>query len=119
MAPGDTALEWWRYAHHARGFTPLALSVGFSIKEILSLRLGRSSVGFSHGSAGDGDDRQGNGAYRVTTAGPSVPKPNRNSKQPRSGPAPILEMIVLNSLICYDVILYISLHIFLLIRSSS
>ena len=53
----------------ARGFTPLALSVGFSIKEILSLRLGRSSVGFSYGAAGDGDDRQGNGACRGDAAG--------------------------------------------------
>ena len=34
----------------------------FLIKEILSLRLGRSSVGFGYGAAGDGDDRQGNGA---------------------------------------------------------
>jgi hypothetical protein len=57
------------YPCHARGFTPLALSVGYSIKEIGSVRLGRMAILFAHGTAGDGDDRQGNGACSGDGAG--------------------------------------------------
>ena len=57
------------HARQARDLTPLALSVGCSIKEILRLRLGNSGLSFLHGTAGDGDDRQGNGACSGDGAG--------------------------------------------------
>ena len=52
----------------ARGFASLALSAGYLNKEIFSLRLGNWGLSFPHGAAGDGDDRQGNGACRGDAA---------------------------------------------------
>jgi putative transcriptional regulator len=46
----------------ARGFPHLASSTGYLTKEIFLL-------GSAHGAAGDGDDRQGNGARRGDAAG--------------------------------------------------
>ena len=40
------------------GFAPLALSAGYLTKEIFSLRLDGTRLTCSHGTAGDGDDRQ-------------------------------------------------------------
>jgi hypothetical protein len=43
----------------ARGVPPLALSPGYLPKEIFSLPLGERALSCLHGTAGDGDDRQG------------------------------------------------------------
>jgi len=56
-------------SRHARGFTPLALSVGYLTKEILSLRLGMVELSFAHGTGRDADDRQGNRACSGDGAG--------------------------------------------------
>ena len=55
----------------ARGFAPLALPAGYLNKEIVScLRSARRIVLFCpHGTGGDADDRQGNGACRGDAAG--------------------------------------------------